>query len=101
MAPNASNGQLTDKPFHIETRLLINGEFVKSADEKVFTLYSPATHALVAEVYEASVEDTNRAVTAAKAAQPAWARLSPTQRGEPLKKLAALIREHHTELAYL
>lgn len=52
-------------------------------------------------VYEASIEDTNRAVAAAKAAQPAWAKLSPTQRGEPIKKLAALIREHHAELAYL
>lgn len=37
----------------------------------------------------------------AKASQPAWAELSPTQRSAPLKKLAALLREHTDELAYL
>jgi aldehyde dehydrogenase (NAD+) len=52
-------------------------------------------------VAEASVEDTNAAVFAAKAAQPAWSRLSPSERGRYMKKLAGLIRESHDELAYL
>ncbi|KFY72131.1 hypothetical protein V499_07702 [Pseudogymnoascus sp. VKM F-103] len=98
---NQENGLQANKPARIETRLYINGEFVESSDKKTFKLYSPPTHELVAEVYEASVEDTNRAVAAAKIAQPAWAKLSPTQRGEPMKKLAALLRKHHNELAYL
>jgi len=52
-------------------------------------------------VSEASVEDTNAAVAAAKAAQSSWAALSPDDRGAYMKKLAALIRESHAELAYL
>ncbi|KAL0253127.1 hypothetical protein SLS55_010578 [Diplodia seriata] len=44
-------------------------------------------------IYEATVADTNAAVAAAKAAQPAWAALSPSERGAPMKKLAALLRE--------
>lgn len=47
------------------------------------------------------MEDTNAAVTAAKAAHPSWAALSPDERGVYMKKLAALIRESHAELAYL
>lgn len=41
------------------------------------------------------------AVSAAKAALPAWSATDPTDRGAPLKKLAALVREHNDELARL
>lgn len=40
-------------------------------------------------------------MSAAKAAQPGWAKLSPRKRGEYLKKLAALLRENGAELARL
>lgn len=53
------------------------------------------------KVQEASEKDTNEAVAAAKAAQPAWASLSAEQRGVYFKKLAALLREHNDELATL
>ena len=52
-------------------------------------------------VHEASEQDTNAAVAAAKAAFPAWSALSPNQRGQYFKKLAALIRESNDELAAL
>ncbi|KAF2455731.1 aldehyde dehydrogenase domain-containing protein [Lineolata rhizophorae] len=85
----------------VETRLFINGEYADASDRKTFKLYNPATHDLVAEVAEASADDTNRAVAAAKAAQPAWAELAPHQRGAHMKKLAALIRDNMQELAVL
>ncbi|KAH7090818.1 aldehyde dehydrogenase [Paraphoma chrysanthemicola] len=85
----------------IETRLFINGKFVKATGGETFPLKSPSTMTVVAEVSEASVEDTNAAVAAAKAAQPSWAALSPEDRGAYMKKLAALIKESHAELAYL
>ena len=50
---------------------------------------------------EASEEDVDRAVAAAKAAQPAWAALTVEQRSKCFKKLAALVREHNSELARL
>jgi len=52
-------------------------------------------------VAEASVEDTNAAVAAAKAAFPAWSALSPQERGKPLLKLAQLIRAKSNEFAKL
>lgn len=59
------------------------------------------SNSLLQTVSEASVEDTNAAVAAAKAAFPAWSKLSPTERGKPMKKLAALIMEHADEFAAL
>lgn len=52
-------------------------------------------------MHEASVEDTDGAVAAAKAAQPQWAALTAEKRGEYFKRLAALIRAHDRELATL
>lgn len=53
------------------------------------------------DVCEATVEDTNRAVAAAKAAFPAWAARSPDERGALMKALVSKIREAQEELAQL
>lgn len=53
------------------------------------------------EVYEATTDDVDRAVAAAKAAFPAWTEKSPDQRGEYLEKLGALVAQHHEEFAVL
>lgn len=60
---------------------------------------SRATNPFV--VHEASEQDTDRAVAAAKAAFPSWSALSPDQRAPYFKKLASLIRESNDELAAL
>ncbi|KAK3645222.1 hypothetical protein LTR56_009274 [Elasticomyces elasticus] len=88
----------TDK---IETRLYINGSFSKASDNGTFPIHSPYTHDFIADVSEASVDDTHRAVAAAKAALPSWSALSPDARGAYLKKLAGLIRDSNDELAQL
>lgn len=85
----------------IEHRHFINGEFVESSDNGKFKLTSPYNHEKITDVCEATVEDTNRAVAAAKAAFPAWSALDPPSRGSYMKKLATLIRESVNELAQL
>ncbi|KAK3897404.1 PutA NAD-dependent aldehyde dehydrogenase [Staphylotrichum tortipilum] len=85
----------------LQTQLFINGKFVDASDRRIFDLRSPWTHEVVANVAEASVEDTNAAVAAAKAAHPAWAKLSPKERGACLKKLARLLRQNGAELSRL
>lgn len=52
-------------------------------------------------VHEASEQDTDNAVAAAKAAFPGWSALSPEDRGRYFKKLASLIRENNDELGAL
>lgn len=47
------------------------------------------------------MDDANAAVAAAKAAQPAWAALSPKERGAYFHKLADLLVQNIEELAYL
>ncbi len=61
----------------IETRLFINNEFRSASDGKTFQVINPANKQGVADVPEATAQDVNDAVAAAKAAFPAWSKMSP------------------------
>jgi acyl-CoA reductase-like NAD-dependent aldehyde dehydrogenase len=64
-------------------------------------LVNPATEQPLAELATAGVEETDRAVAAAKAAFPAWRAVAPADRARLLRRLAALVEEHAEELALL
>ncbi|KAK5046103.1 hypothetical protein LTR84_008560 [Exophiala bonariae] len=89
------------KPSNIETRLFINGDFVPSISGQTFDVINPATEQLAASVYEASPEDVDRAVKAAKDAFPAWAALDASKRGDFILKLAEAIEQNLEEIGYL
>ena len=79
-------------------------------DEKIFSgafvagsagtieVTAPATGAVIATIGKADVEDLDRAVAAAKAAQPAWAALPYTERAAVMTKAAALLAENPERL---
>lgn len=75
----------------IETRLFLSGSFIEPHKPSTFPLSNPSGGQHVADVHEAGLEDVNRAVDAAKEAQPAWAALSGAERAAKLEKLAQLI----------
>ena len=80
-----------------EPAMYIGGEWVAAAETR--DVSNPADETVVGQAAEASADDVDRAVTAAKAAQPAWARLSGIERGAALRAIASGIREHAEELA--
>jgi len=85
----------------IQHRLFIGGRFVDAADGATLTTFNPHDNSPIADVAMAGREDVDRAVAAATAAQPAWARLSASERGRLLLKLADRIEENAEELARL
>eukprot|EP00612_Vaucheria_litorea_P006271 CAMPEP_0171481574 /NCGR_PEP_ID=MMETSP0946-20130122/6856_1 /TAXON_ID=109269 /ORGANISM="Vaucheria litorea, Strain CCMP2940" /LENGTH=85 /DNA_ID=CAMNT_0012013231 /DNA_START=64 /DNA_END=317 /DNA_ORIENTATION=+ len=75
----------------IETRLFINNEFVDATSGKSFATVNPATEETITEVGEASQDDVDKAVKAAKAAfkiGSKWRSLSGADRRDLLLKLA-------------
>ena len=62
---------------------------------------NPATEETIAELPEVGVEETDAAVSAAKAAGPAWRAVTPADRARLLRRLGALVEEHAEELALL
>lgn len=80
-------------------RLLINGEWVDAENGATFATYNPANGEKLADVADASAGDIEKAVQAARAAQPAWAARSPQDRAAVLLKIADLIDENKDRLA--
>ena len=77
----------------------IGGEWVDSGGGETMEVLNPATGETIAEVPNASAEDVDRAVQAAKQALPEWLETTPAERAEMLLKLADAIDEHTEELA--
>jgi len=84
-------------------KLLINGKWVDAASGKTFPTYNPATGEVLANVAAGDKEDINRAVKAARAAfeTGTWSKISPSERGRLLWKLADLLEKHTEEFAQL
>src|SRR6267378_3248007 len=84
-------------------QLLIGGQWVKAASGKTFPTYNPATGEVLAHVAEGDKEDIDRAVAAARAAfdYGPWPKITPSERGCLIWKLADLIEEHAEEFAQL
>jgi len=84
-------------------QMLINGKWVDAASGKTFPTYNPATGDVLAHVAEGDKEDINRAVAAARAAFDTgpWRKLSPSERGRMIWKLADLVEKHAEEFAQL
>ena len=62
---------------------------------------NPATERPIAQLERAGVEETDRAVAAARAAYPAWRAVKPADRARILRRVAALVEEHRDGLAHL
>lgn len=84
-------------------RLLIGGEWVEAADGKTFETVNPANGQVLTQVAAAGAEDVNRAVEAARQAfeSGAWPKMSGSERGNLLWKVADLIEKYANELAEL
>ncbi|HVZ20003.1 MAG TPA: aldehyde dehydrogenase family protein [Vicinamibacterales bacterium] len=79
----------------------IGAEDARASDGRTFAKVNPATGAVICEVARSGRADVERAVEAARRAQPAWAAATPVKRGDILRQIAILMREHRDEIASL
>jgi len=79
----------------------INGQYVEDKNGSPIDVVYPATGEIIARVYEATSNIIDNAITSAKIAQNAWAKLSGTERGRILLRAAAIIRERNRDLSIL
>src|ERR1700760_2144512 len=84
-----------------EGQLYIGGRWVDSASAERREIENPKDESLVALVPSSTIEDADRAVAAARKAQPAWRAATPMERGALLMKLAGLIDDNAEALAQL
>jgi acyl-CoA reductase-like NAD-dependent aldehyde dehydrogenase len=84
-------------------KLLINGEWVEG--KKHFDTINPATGEVLTQVADAGAAEVDQAVAAARKAfddpKGAWRKMSASERGRLIWKLADLMEQHIDELAEL
>ncbi|HDZ37215.1 MAG TPA: aldehyde dehydrogenase family protein, partial [Marinobacter sp.] len=91
--------QQGDRP-NIPTSLLINGEIVEGQG-KSETIVNPFTGGTIGEVPEASSEQVDAAVAAARSAFKGWSQRTPGDRSSILLQLADVIERHAAEFVRL
>ncbi|KZZ92337.1 aldehyde dehydrogenase ALDH [Ascosphaera apis ARSEF 7405] len=89
------------RSFELPTGLFIDNEFVKGSKGETLTSIDPGTATEIAKVHAASQDDVNKAVNAARAAlkNPEWKKISGSERGQLMARLADLIEESKEVLA--
>jgi lactaldehyde dehydrogenase/glycolaldehyde dehydrogenase len=80
-------------------RQFIGGQWVDSTVREWIDVENPATGAVIASVPKGGEDDADRALVAAREAQPAWEALPPQSRGQLLRDLARLMLENRERLA--
>ena len=81
--------------------LYVDGDWRSPEDRKTISVENPATQEQVWDVPAGTVADIDRAFEAAIDAQSAWEETLPQERGELIKRVDALIEEHHETLTEL
>jgi phenylacetaldehyde dehydrogenase len=84
-------------------KMLIGGKWINAVSGKTFPTYNPATGEVLAQVAEGTSTDINRAVVAARNAfvSGPWRKLTTSERGRLIWKLADLLESHLEEFAQL
>ena len=81
----------------------IHGECVTGSGQRVQAIFNPATGEPLAEVARGAKRDVDAAVASARAVfeRGDWSQAAPAARKAVLMRLAALMEQHHEELALL
>jgi betaine-aldehyde dehydrogenase len=79
----------------------IGGAPVASVAGRRFTTINPATGEVLAEIEIAEAAEVEAAVGAARAAQKLWGRMTGSERGRILRRVADILRAKNDELAEL
>ena len=89
--------EFLDKP----RKMLINGKWVNAASGNTFHTFNPATGEVLAQVAEGDKRDIDAAVQAARQAFDSgpWSRMTSSERGRLIWKLADLLEQHTEEFA--
>lgn len=78
--------------------IYINGEFVVPHGQQRFELFNPATEEVTGTVQLADEVDAERAIAAAKAAFPGWAKTSKQERIAVLQRMHAAVAAREDDL---
>ena len=84
---------------HARENIYINGKWIPASGEGSIEVVNPATEQCIGSVPVGSATDVESAVSAARAAFPAWSQSSIEERQGYLNEISAAIAERGEEIA--
>src|SRR5258708_2439934 len=81
-----------------DSQLYIDGTFSAAASGRVGAVHEKATGVQIGGYALGGAADVDRAVAAARAAQPGWAAVSAPERAAALRRFAGYLQDHYEEL---
>ena len=88
-------------PSLLQTRCLIDGQWLDADSGKTIAVTNPATGETIAHVPDMGAAETHRAIDAAEAARAAWQKKTAKQRAAILRRWFELLTEHTDDLAVI
>lgn len=85
----------------VSTGVFIDGQWGEAASGARFGVVNPATEEVIATVADGGAEDALRAIETAGRVQKEWARTSPRERSEILRRAYDLIMARQDDLAFI
>ena len=85
----------------LDTGLFIDGTWGPASSGKTFPVVNPATAEVIAQVADGGREDALRAIETAGRVQASWARTSPRERSEVLRRAYDIVMSRQDELALI
>ncbi|RWS31346.1 cytosolic 10-formyltetrahydrofolate dehydrogenase-like protein [Leptotrombidium deliense] len=101
---DAIHVKVNNRDISFPNQLFINNQFVNASGTlKPLQCINPTDESLICEVQNASADDVDKAVNAAKIAfeDGEWSRMNARDRGKLLFRLADLLEQHKEELAII
>lgn len=82
-------------------KMYINGQWVESSSKEIREVFNPANGEKIARVTEGNVDDTRKAINAARQTfdESGWSQTTAAERSDLLFKLANKLEEHADEIA--
>src|SRR5437773_6216002 len=97
----ASPAGALDERLPRRRQLYYGGAWHASAGGRENAVTCPATGESLGTAVDATVEDVDRAVVAARAAFPHWRDTPAQERAQTIRRAAAVLREHAEDLAHV
>jgi succinate-semialdehyde dehydrogenase/glutarate-semialdehyde dehydrogenase len=85
----------------VPTGLYINGKWVEGSAKEQIAVEDPSTGKTLLTIANATAEDGLAALTAADNVQASWAKTSPRERAEILRRTFEIVRDRAEEFAML
>src|SRR5688500_8763424 len=90
---------LSFDPTTLHTDLFVDGAWRKAASGATFPVENPATNEIIAHVADGGPEDAAQAIEAASRAQAQWAKSTPRERADILRRAFELVIENTDHVA--